>query len=178
MMKKFLLTLACVGFIATAHASTISNQPYGTSTALTINATAWAQAVTISATAVQVNTSPFALDYQCTFKWTFPNSAPANQKQINVYVSPSEDGTNYAENDQYSGTQNSQTTLRSPTNFYYATSFPVTQNVAGTGVIPSIRAVLGGSTMPRDFGLIFENQGGQTITSPTGTCTAINYTVQ
>lgn len=177
-MKKLLLALAALFFAGSAQAAVVSTQPYGTSTALTINATAWAQAVTISATAIQVNASPFAIDYSCTFKWTFPNSAPANQKQINVYLSPSEDGTNYADNDQYSGTQNSQTTLRSPTNFYYLTSFPVTQNVSGTGVIPSIAAALGGKMGVRNFGLIFENQGGQTITSPTGTCTAVNFTVQ
>jgi hypothetical protein len=151
-------------------------QSFGTSTSLTLNATAWAQAVTISSTGLSVaGLSPVPDDILITVTGTVPNSALADQKAVNVWVAVSEDGTHYGDNDQYSGTNNTQTALRSPSNFYGPFIINCTQNVAMYGVIGSLRALCGG-TLPRAFGLVLENQAGQTITSPAATYTPINWT--
>jgi hypothetical protein len=41
---------------------------------------------------------------EITVSGVFPDSAPANQKAVNVWIASSEDGTLYSDNDQYSGT--------------------------------------------------------------------------
>ena len=161
--------------IGPASATTLA-QSFGTSTAMTLNATAWAQAVTISSNAVSVaGLSPVADDILITVTGTVPNSTLADQFAVNVWIAISEDGTHYTNNDQYSGTNNTQATLRSPTNFLGPFAINCTQNVAFYGVIPSLRAICGG-TLPRAFGIILENQTGQTLTAPAATYTPINWT--
>lgn len=151
-------------------------QSFGTSTGLTLNGASWTQGTTISSTAINVSgLSPIPDDIMITVDFVFPNSAPANQLAVNLWVAISEDGTHYTDNDQYSGTNNTQTSLRMPTNFYGPFVIPVNQNITGYGVLSSLRTLCGG-VLPRDFGIILENQGGQTITSPAATYTAINYT--
>jgi|SRR5271165_2908569 len=150
-------------------------QVFGTSTSFTLNGTAWAQAVTISSTGLSiVGLSPVPDDLLITIIGTVPNSALANQKAVNVWFAVSEDGTHYTDNDQYTGTNNTQTTLRSPTNFLGPFVIPCTQNVAFYGVT-TLRQWCG-LCLPRAVGLILENQCGQTITAPAATYTPITYT--
>ena len=151
-------------------------QLFGTSTAFTLNNTSWTQATTISSTGIDLSVlSPIPDDVMITVDFVFPNSAPANQKAVNLWVAVSEDGTHYTDNDQYSGTNNTQSTLRSPTNFYGPFVIPVNQNITGYGVLASLRGLCGG-ILPRKFGIILENQGGQTITSPAASYTPVNFT--
>jgi hypothetical protein len=119
--------------------------------------------------------SPVWDDVLFTLDGVVPNSALANQKAVNAYFSISEDGTHYSDNDQYSGTNNTQTTLRSPTNFLGPFVINCTQNITYYAIVPSLRAITGG-TLPRAVGIITENQAGQTITSPAGTYTGVNWT--
>lgn len=152
-------------------------QSYGTHATFNINATSWAQAVTISSDAVSLfSLSPSPMDVMITVKFTAPNSTIGAQKSVNMWISPSEDGSSYADNDQYSGANNTQTSLRSPTNFYGPFVIPVTQNIAMVGILQSLRALLGGS-LPRSFGIILENQSNVTITAGISAgYTAINFT--
>lgn len=151
-------------------------QAFGSSTSFTVNSTTWAQAVTISTTAVSVTgLSPVPDDILITVSGTVPNSTLADQFAVNVWIAVSEDGTHYTDNDQYSGSNNSKTTLRSPSNFLGPFVINCTQNVAFYGVIPSLRAMCGG-TLPTKFGLVLENQCGQTITSPAATYTPVTWT--
>jgi len=151
-------------------------QLFGTSTAMTLNATAWSALRTISSNAIDLGgASPVPDDVLITVKFTASGSAAAAQKGVNVYVAISEDGTNYSENDQYSGTNNTQTPMRSPTNFLgplFISAAVV--SLVYTAVFPL--SMLIGRTMPRKFGLILENQTGQTITSPAATYSLVNWT--
>lgn len=150
-------------------------QSFGTSTSFTLNSTTWAQAVTVSSTAINVaGIATIPDDIWITVKCTFPNSALADQKAVNIYVSCSEDGTNYDDNDQYSGTNNSQSVLRAPTNFKGPVVLFGTQNVT-TAVTFSLLS-LGLGTLPRKFGIILENQCGQTIATFSATYSPINFT--
>lgn len=150
-------------------------QVYASSTAFTLNSTSWAQAVTISSNAVDISSvSPVPIDIWCTVSVTFPNSTMGAQKAVNIWVSASEDGTIFDENDQYAGSNNSQTTLRSPTNFKGPIVLAATINIA-TATTFSLRAITG-ATLPKKFGLILENQCNQTITTKSASWTAINYT--
>lgn len=152
-------------------------QLFGNSAAFTVNATSWTQATTISTDAVDISAiSPVPVDIEITVKGVFPNSVPANQKAVNVWIAYTEDGTHYTDNDQYAGSNNTQSSLRSPTGFAGPFVIPVTQNVTFYGVIPSLLALLGSRVLPRKFGLVLENQGGQTITSPTASYTPVNLT--
>jgi hypothetical protein len=154
--------------------STIA-QSYGTSTAFTLNSTSFAQAVTISSDAVDISAiaNP-PVDIWITVKVTFPNSAMGAQSAVNIYVAASEDGTAYDDNDQYSGSNNSQTTLRTPTNFKGAVVMAATTNVV-KAITFSLRQVCG-MTLPRKFGIILENQCNQTIATKSASYTAVNYT--
>ncbi len=150
-------------------------QSFGPSVAFTLNSTSFAQAVVISSDAVDISTlSPVPIDILITVKCTLPNSAMGAQQAVNAYVSCSEDGTVYDDNDQYAGTNNTQTTLRSPTNFKGPVSLAATINVV-TAITFSLRQLFGG-TLPRKFGLILENQCNQTITAKSASYSAVSYT--
>jgi hypothetical protein len=151
-------------------------QLFGTSTAFAnLNATSFAQAVTISTDAVDVSAiSPVPIDILITVKATFPNSTMGAQSALNIYVAASEDGSAYDDNDQYSGSNDSQTALRTPTNFKGQVSMAATQNVA-KAITFSLRQLCGG-ILPRKFGLILENQCNQTITTKSASYTPVNYT--
>ena len=151
-------------------------QSFGASTSFAnLNTTSWAQAVTISTDAVDVAAlAPVPVDVLVTVNATFPNSTMGAQQAVNIFVSGSEDGTNYDDNDQYSGTNNSQTTLRAPTNFKGAVVMAATQNKA-IAITFSLRQLYGG-VLPRKFGLVLENQCNQTIATKSATYTSVNYT--
>lgn len=151
-------------------------QTFGTSTAFTLNATAWSALRMISSNAVDLSAaSPVPDDVLITVKFTSSGSAAAAQKGVNVFVSISEDGTNYSENDQYSGTNNTVTPMRSPTNFLGPFFIAAgTVSIVNTAVFAL--SMLIGRTMPRKFGLILENQTGQTATSPSASYTLVNWT--
>lgn len=152
---------------------TTLSQSFGTSTAMTLNATGWTALRTISSDAVDLSSG--ADDVLITVKFTASASAAAAQKGVNVYVAISEDGTNYSENDQYAGSNNTQTPMRSPTNMLgpFFISAP-TVSLVYTAVIAL--SMLIGRTMPRKFGIILENQTGQTVTSPSAAYSTVNWT--
>ena len=151
-------------------------QAFGTSTAFTLNATAWAQAVIITSTGISIaGLSPVPDDILITITATVPNSALGAQHAVNVWIAISEDGTHYTDNDQYSGANNSQATLRSPANHLGPFPIACTQNIAMWGVIGSLRALCGG-TLPRAFGLVLENQNNVTLTAPAATYTPVIWT--
>ena len=150
-------------------------QSFGSSSSLTLNPTSWTQGTTISSDAVDVSAlSPVPVDIEITVTATVPNSPLGAQSAINVYVAVSEDGTHFTGNDQYSGSNNSQTALRSPTNFYGPFVIPCTQNVAAWGVVGSLRSLCGG-VLPRKWGVVLENQTNLTLTGPAATYTPIGY---
>lgn len=152
-------------------------QSFGASASLTVNTTAWAQAVTISTNALNVSgVSPVPDDIMLTVSFAVPAGTPADSKAVNVWIAPSEDGTHYPDNDQYSGTNNTQTTLRSPSNFLGPFVVAAgTASITAYGVLPSLRTLCGG-ILPREFGVILENQSGLTLTSPAVTYTPVNFT--
>jgi hypothetical protein len=149
-------------------------QSYGASVALTLNSTSWAQAVVITSDAIDLSgISPPPVDVLVTVKVTFPNTAMGAQKGVNIFVAASEDGTVYDDNDQYSGSNNTQTTLRVPTNFKGSVPLAATQNVV-TAITFSVRQVCGG-VLPRKFGVVLENQCNQTIVTKSASYSPINY---
>jgi hypothetical protein len=149
-------------------------QVFGTSTAFTINSTSWTQATVNSTNAVDVSAiSPVPVDIMVTVDFATSGTIAA-QKAVNVYVAVSEDGTHYTDNDLYSGTNNSQSSLRSPTNFLVGPPIAVTTGITQYGVIVSLRAICGG-ILPRKFGLLFENQSNVTLTALAATYTPVNY---
>lgn len=153
---------------------TTVSQVFGTTQAFTLNSTSFAQAVVITSDAIDISAlSPIPLDILITVKCTFPNSTMGAQKAVNCFISASEDGTVYDDNDQYSGSNNTQTTLRSPTNFKGPVSLAATINVV-SAITFSLRQLFGG-VLPRKFGLILENQCNQTITTKSASYTAVNF---
>jgi hypothetical protein len=151
-------------------------QSFAGSAAFTLNATSWTQGTTVSSDAVDVSgLSPVPVDILVTVTATVPNATLGASKAVNVYVAISEDGSHYSDNDQYSGSNDSQTSLRSPTNFYGPFVIPCTQNVAAYGVIGSLRALCGG-VLPRKFGLVLENQTNVTLTGAAASYTPVGYT--
>lgn len=147
---------------------------FGSSASLTVNSTSWTTGVTISTDALNVaGLSPIPTEIEITVAFTCPNSAPTGAKAVNVYVSESEDGTNYDEHDQYSGSNNSQTSLRSPSNFKPIGVIAVNQNIAAKRTF----RVLGGQTPARGMGVILENQSGLTLTSPAVTYSPISVSI-
>jgi hypothetical protein len=150
-------------------------QLFGTSTAFTLNATTWAQAVTISSSAVDISgIATVPDDILITVNATFGVSIAA-QKAVNIYISCSEDGTNFDDNDQYSGTNNSQAGLRSPTNFKGPIVLNGTSSIA-TAITFSLLAATGLRVLPRKFGIVLENQSNVTISTKSASYTPVNYT--
>jgi hypothetical protein len=99
----------------------------------------------------------------------------AAQKAVNIYISCSEDGTNFDDNDQYSGTNNSQAGLRSPTNFNGPIVLNGTSSIA-TAITFSLLAATGLRVLPRKFGIVLENQSNVTISTKSASYTPVNYT--
>lgn len=144
------------------------------SASFTVNATSWTNNTVITTDALNIAAlSPIPLDILITVSFVCPNSAPSANAVVNVYKSESEDGTNYDENDQYSGTNNTQTALRSPTNLKFLSAIAVNQNITGKRII----RLLDGLFLPRKAGIILENKSGLTLTSPTVTYTAFSEAV-
>lgn len=159
-------------------------QSGGSSTALTVNTTSWADGVTISTNALGIFAlSPIPVDVMFTVSFTIPAGTITDQARVNVWIAISEDGTHYTDNDQYSGTNNSQSSLRSPTNFKgpFVVNTPAA-SISVVGVMLSLASQLAPSTapvnaiLPRAVGLILENRTGLTLTAPSVTYTAVNYT--
>jgi hypothetical protein len=154
---------------------------YGASASAALSAAAWASGACISSAAIDCQASgTFGAtapeDASMTLKLTFPNSSPSGQQAVNIWLAPSEDGTHYADNDQYSGTAG-QPALQSLSNWFGPFVVSVRQNVAIVGVIPSLKALFGGK-LPRKFGIILDNESGVTISTPAVTLTPVNYLVQ
>lgn len=154
---------------------TTVSQSFGTSAGFAnLNTTSFATGVTISTDALDVSTlSPVPVDILITVTATFPNSAMGAQSALNIYVAASEDGTNYDDNDQYSGSNNSQTSLRTPTNFKGPVVLAATQNKA-EAITFSLRNLMSG-VLPRKFGVILENQCNQTVATKAVTYTPVSY---
>lgn len=151
-------------------------QAFGTSTAFTMNSTSWTTGKTNSSNAVDVSAlSPIPDDIQITVSFVMPSGSPAAQKGVNLYIATSEDGTHYADNDQYSGTNNQQTTLRSPTNFL-GPFFIVAGTASITVYSPTISLLALIGFIPRKFGIICENQTNLTPTSLAASYTPITFT--
>lgn len=160
-------------------------QSGGASTALTVNATAWVDGVTISTNALSIFAlSPIPVDIMFTISFTIPAGTIADQGRVNVWIAISEDGTHYTDSDQYSGTNNSQSSLRSPTNFKgpFVINTPAANLSPAVGIMLSLASQLAPSTapvnaiLPRAVGLILENRTGLTLTAPSVTYTPVNYT--
>jgi hypothetical protein len=152
-------------------------QQYGGSASLTLNSSAWTTGATISSNALNISTlSPIPDDILMTVSFAIPAGTLASSPQVNVWFAISEDGTHYSDNDQYGGANNTQSSLRTPSNFYgpfviYCPSASIT----AYGVISSVASILNG-VLPRNIGVILQNQTGLTLTSPTVTYSPINYT--
>lgn len=144
----------------------------GSSAAFTLNGTSWTQATTVSSDALDLSASPNPLDVLITVKATFPNSTMGAQKAVNIYVAASEDGTNYDDNDQYAGSNNTKTSLRSPTNFKGPVTLAATINVVTAITFPL--SYFFPRAMPRKFGIILENQCNQTIATFSASYTLVN----
>ncbi len=150
-------------------------QLFGTSVAFTINSTSWTQATVITTDAIDVSAiTTVPIDILVTVKITFPNSTIGAQSAVNIFVSASEDGTVYDDNDQYSGTNNTQTALRLPANYKGPVVMGATINVV-TAITFSLRQVCGG-ILPRKFGLILQNQCNQTIVTKSASYTPVAFT--
>jgi len=150
-------------------------QSFTSSASFTINSTSWTQATVITTDAIDVSgITAIPVDIWITVAVTFPNSTIGAQSAVNIYVSASEDGTNYDDNDQYSGSNNTQTSLRTPVNYKGPVVLAATINKA-EAITFSLRQVCG-LTLPRKFGLILENQCNQTIATKSATYTSVTYT--
>jgi len=93
----------------------------------------------------------------------------ANPKYVNIWLSSSEDGTNYTGNsattDAYAGSDAAITLGAPPTFIGPFTQATVQSTVTAKIVIPSLIAFFGGLVLPKKWGLIVENQSGAAFTS-------------
>jgi len=105
-------------------------------------------------------------DYRITVKVTMPNIALTGSKAVFVWVKTSDDaGTTWDGN----GTSSDAAiTLDSPHQFPLGCVLPCTINVARAASF-SLKAACGGS-IPATWGIIIENQTGQTFSSSAVTC--------
>lgn len=156
------------------------NVAYGTDTAMT-----WSGAIASSTTAGREctaidNTSTLADDYEITVSIVFPNSAPANDKTVYLYLGGWYGATaGYEGNPVLTGSDAAYTfndITTTPSGLRLARACYMVQNTTSVWSIPSVATVFGG-TCPAKIGAAVANYSGQTITTFSARYRAITYTV-
>lgn len=182
--KKLIRNLFLLSLIfSLAHPSafaTTDKIAYGTSTGLTCTLASLASSATVGRQCTIVdNTSNLYDDALVTIGVKTSASALANDKTVYVYVSGSEDGTNYDADDAAVGATDAAYTINSASNLKgpVAISAPSTSKTYFKTF--SIAQFFGG-VMPRKWTLVIVNYTGQALDSTEGnhtkSYTGITYT--
>lgn len=132
---------------------------YGTSTALTITLNSLATSATVGrqATVVDNGTNLFDDVYVTTIISTGTVSGPVS---VNVYVSGSEDGTNYDQDSAVMGASDAGYTIDSPTNLKLAAVINTSTSSKVYNATFSVASLFGG-VMPRKWTVVVcQNTGG------------------
>lgn len=153
---------------------------YGTDTSLT-----WSGAIASSTTAGRQsnavdNSSTLADDYELTVSIVFPNSAPANDKTVYLYLGGWYGSTaGWEGNPALTGSDAAYTfndITTTPSGLRLARACFMVQNTTSVWSVPSVATVFGG-TVPAQWAGAVANYSGQTITTFTARYRAITYTV-
>lgn len=138
---------------------TITNIKYGTSTAITITLNSLAASATAGrqATVIDNGTNLFDDVYVTTIISTGTVSSPVS---VNVYVSGSEDGTNFDQDSAVIGATDAAYTIDSPTNLRLAAIINCSTSSKVYNKTFSIASLFGG-VMPRKWtAVVVNNTGG------------------
>jgi hypothetical protein len=167
MRRKFLATVlsAILLFPPLFVFGSVTKVTYGTSTAITCTLASLAGGSARESTALD-NTSNLFLDVLVYVACKLQTGTPGSDKQINVYVYGSEDGTNYTDN--ATGTD-AAITLRSPSNLRVIGVLATPDSGALTykSNPMSVAAAFGG-VMPRKWGIVVENRTALTFSATEG----------
>jgi|SRR6266478_478867 len=160
--------------------TTIDNIKYASSAALTITLNSLATSTTVGRQATVVdNTGNLYDDVLLTVIISTSSSAIGSSKSVSVYVSGSEDGTNYDQDDAAMGASDAGYTIGSPTNLKLAMvmSCPTSSKVYNKTT--SLAALFGG-LMPRKWTIVVCNDTNQNLNSSgnSASYTGVTYSNQ
>jgi hypothetical protein len=147
------------------------------SASLTLNATAWITGSAISATALNIAAlSPIADDILLTVSAVVPSGTLSDLSTIQVWASPSEDGTHFPDNDLFSATNAYQASMPAAPNIYGPFKIYCRTGITQYGIIDSLITQFNFGLMPRALVIILENRTGLTLTSPAVTWSYADFT--
>ena len=161
-------------------ALTTDNIKYATSTALTITLNSLATSTTVGRQATVVdNSSNLYVDVLVTVIISTSASALGSSKSVSVYVSGSEDGTNFDQDDGAMGASDAGYTINSPTNLRLAAVINAPTSSKVYNKIFSVANLFGG-VMPRKWTIVVCNDTNQSLlgSGNSASYTGITYTNQ
>lgn len=137
---------------------TVTNIKYGTSTAITITLNSLASSATAGrqATVIDNSTNLFDDVLVTTIISTGTVSSPVS---VNVYVSGSEDGTNYDQDSAVIGATDAAYTIDSPTNLKLAKVINCSTSTKVYNAVFNVAGLFGG-VMPRKWTVVVVQQTG------------------
>jgi hypothetical protein len=158
--------------------ATTDNIKYGTSTAITITLNSLASSQTVGRQATVIdNSSNLFDDVYVTIILSTAAGAPANDKAVYVYLSGSEDGTNFDQDDGAMGASDAGYTVNLPSNLKgpYPVNTPTASKVYNKTF--NLRSFFGG-IVPRKWTVVVVNYEGQTLAASGNSMsyTGITYT--
>jgi len=149
---------------------------YSASTALTITLTALASSATVGRQATVVDNSVNLYDdVLVTLDVTTSASALANDLAVYVYVSGSEDGTNFTQDDGVMGASDAAYTVNNPSNLAGPVAIYCPTSSKVYNKIFSVAQMFAG-VMPRKWTIVVVNYTGQNLGTSSATMTGITYT--
>lgn len=166
--------------IAPAKAATVDNIKYSASTAITMTTNSLAASVTTCRQSTVIdNSSNLYVDAYVTIISSTSNSALGSSFTIPVYISGSEDGTNFDHDNAALGASDASYTINAATNLKRAAL--INAGTPGTSYIYTFSvAQLFGGAMPRKWAVIECNDTNQTLAGSgnSSSYTGITYTNQ
>ena len=144
--------------------SSTLTQAFGTSTAITITLNSLTASATVGRQSTVIdNTSNLYVDALVTAIITTAGSV-ASPFTVNVYVSGSEDGTNFDQDTAVMGASDAGYTIDSPTNLRLAAIINCSTTAKVYNKIFSVAQLFGG-VMPRKWVVVVTNTTGATLSS-------------
>lgn len=159
-------------------ALTTDNIKYGTSTAITITLNSLATSTTVGRQATVIdNSSNLFIDALVTAIISTSASAIGSSKTVAIYVSGSEDGTNYDQDDGAMGATDAGYTINSPTNLKLARVMYCPTSSKVYNAVFSVANLFGG-VMPRKWTVVVCNDTNQSLAASGNSMsyTGITYT--
>lgn len=177
-MKKLITILISLGIVFPLKAATVDNIKYSASSALTLTANSLAASATACRQSTVIdNSTNLYIDAYVTIISSTSNSALGSSLTIPIYISGSEDGTNFDHDNAALGASDAGYTINAATNLKRAAL--MNAGTSGTSYVATFSvAQLFGGVMPRKWAVVECNDTNQTLAASGNSASFTGITFQ